>query len=134
MRKANGDLYPPNTLYQLVCGLQRNLHVYGRADIKLFDNPAFHGFCITLDGEMKRLIATGNYTNKNQAEPITQEQENHLWELYRGLLGDDNVLLNTTVYQVGFLFLDLVVEMNADGSGIHHHRSSFLNHQESEHI
>ena len=83
---------------QVVCGLQRNLRQHRRADIKLFDNPAFHGFCKTLDGEMKQLNATGNYINKKQAEPITQEKENRLWEL--GFLGDDNaqVLLNTMVY------------------------------------
>ena len=42
--------------------------------------------------------------NKKQAQPITQEQENRLWEL--GLLGDHNaqVLLNTIVYQVGYFF------------------------------
>ena len=59
---------------------------------------------LTLDGEMKHLNATGNYLamNKNQAQPITQEQENRHWEL--GLLGDHNaqVLLNTIVYQVGY--------------------------------
>ena len=53
---------------------------------------------------MKHLNATGNYLNKKQAQPITQEQENRLWEL--GLLGDHNaqVLLNTIVYQVGYFF------------------------------
>ena len=53
---------------------------------------------------MKRLNATGNYLNKKQSQPITQEQENRLWEL--GLLGDHNaqVLLNTIVHQVGYFF------------------------------
>lgn len=104
VRKSNGDAYPPNSLYQIVCGLQRYLRNHGRADIKLFDNPAFHGFRSTLDGEMKRLNATGKYINKKQAEPISPEQENRLWEL--GLLGDHSaqVLLNTLVYQVGFFF------------------------------
>ena len=37
---------------------------------------------------MKRLNGTGNYLNKRQAQPITQEQENRLREL--GLLGDHN--------------------------------------------
>ena len=104
VRKKNGDPYPPNTLYQLICGLQRQLREHGRADIKLFDNPSLHGFRSTLDGEMRRLNGTGNYLNKKQAQPITQEQENRLWEL--GLLGDHNaqVLLNTIVYQVGYFF------------------------------
>ena len=97
VRKKNGDPYPPNMLYQLICGLQRQLREHGRADIKLFDNLSLHGFRSTLDGEMKRL-------NGLKAQPITQEQENRLWEL--GLLGDHNaqVLLNTIVYQVGYFF------------------------------
>ena len=104
IRKKNGEQYPPNSLYQLICGLQRNLRENGRADVKLFDDPALHGFRSTLDGEMKHLNATGNYVNKRQAEPITPEQENHLWEM--GLLGDHNakVLLNTMVFEVGFFF------------------------------
>ena len=44
VRKKNGDPYPPNTLYQLICGLQRQLREHGHADIKLFDNPSLHGF------------------------------------------------------------------------------------------
>ena len=102
--KKNGDPYPPNTLYQLICGLQRQLCEHGHASIKLFENPSLHGFRSTVDGEMKCLNATGNYLNKKQAQPITKEQENRLWEL--GLLGDHNaqVLLNTTVYQVGYFF------------------------------
>ena len=101
VRKANGDAYPPNSLYQLVCGLQRHLRNHG---VKLFENHALHGFRCTLDGEMKRLNATGKYVNKKQAQPITPEQEDRLWELK--LLGDHNpqVLLNTMVFQVGFYF------------------------------
>ena len=102
VHKKNGDPYPPNTLYQLICGLQRQLREHGHADIKLLDNPSLHGFRSTLDGEMKCLNGTSNYSMKKQAQPITLEQENHLWEL--GLLGDHNaqVLLNKIVYQVGY--------------------------------
>ena len=41
-----------NTVYQLICGLQHQLRDHGHADIKVFDNPAFHDFRSTLDGEM----------------------------------------------------------------------------------
>ena len=104
VRKKNGEPYPPDSLYQIVCGLQRFLKDHGRADIKIFENPAFHGFRATINGEMKRLTATGKYTNKKRAEPISKEQENRLWDL--GLLGDYNpqVLLNTVVFQVGLFF------------------------------
>ena len=43
---------------------------HGRANIKLFENPAFHGFHSTLDGEMKQLNATGNYINKNRLNQL----------------------------------------------------------------
>ena len=64
IRKKNGEPYPPNSLYQIVCGLQCQLREHGRADIKLFENPALYDFRSTLDSEMKRLNATGNYLNK----------------------------------------------------------------------
>ena len=44
VRKLDGKPYPPNTIYQLICGLQRQLHQSGRADVKLLDNPSLHGF------------------------------------------------------------------------------------------
>ena len=104
IRKKNGEPYPPNSLYQIVCGLQRQLCEHGRADIKLFENPTLYDFRSTLDSEMKCLNATGNYLNKRQAQPIPAKQEDRLWEL--GLLGDHNaqVLLNTIVFQVGLYF------------------------------
>ena len=60
VRKKCSKPFPPNTLYQLCCGLQRQLQDHGQADIKLFDNPSLHGFRTTLDGEMKTLDLTGN--------------------------------------------------------------------------
>ena len=103
-KQKDGEPYPPNTLYQLVCGLQRQLRESGRAEIKLLDNPSLHGFKATLDGEMMRLNSTGNYLDKKQAQLISIAEEERLWEL--GLLGDHNpdVLLHTLVYQIG-LFL-----------------------------
>ena len=96
---------PPNTLYQLICGLQRQLREHGHADIKLFDNPSLHGFHSTLDGEMKHLNETGNYLNKKQAQPIAQEQESRLWELR--LLGDQ--MLRYFLIQ---LFIKLAISLH----------------------
>ena len=70
VRKANGDSYPPNSLCQLVCGLQWHLRNHGHANVKLFEDPALHGFRSTLDEEMKRLNATGNYVNKKTNKPL----------------------------------------------------------------
>ena len=86
-----------------------------------------------LDGEMKRLNATGNYINRKQAQPITLDQENHLWEL--GLLGEHNaqVLLNIMVYLAVFFFA-LRSGKNTDDSGIHPLKSSLMSHQVNTHI
>ena len=57
-----------------------------------------------LDGELKRLNATGKYVHKKKAEVITEEMEEILWQ--KGLLGDQSphVLLDTMVYLIGFYF------------------------------
>ena len=88
----------------MICGLQCHLHQSGFADIKLLDNPSLHGFKTALDEEMKWLIAIGKYVQRKKAQPISTDQEERLWEL--GLLGDHNpeMLLNTTVYQIGYFF------------------------------
>lgn len=52
-----------------MCRLQCHLHKHRCADIKLFENPFLHELHSTLDGEIKRLNATGNFfkiSNFNQ--------------------------------------------------------------------
>ena len=60
-------------------------------------------FRTTLDSEMKHLNGTSQYIHKKQAEPITVEDENLLWEL--SLLGTTSptVLLHTLVRIYGWV-------------------------------
>jgi hypothetical protein len=76
VRKANGDYYPPETLHNICSGLLRQI----RPEINIFKSPTFAGFQRNLDGEMKRLRSTGLGVRKKQAEPITIEEENFLWD------------------------------------------------------
>ena len=54
-----GEVYPPNTLYCLCCGIQRYLREEGQADINTFTDPKFKLFRDSLDAEMKRLTSLG---------------------------------------------------------------------------
>ena len=79
--------YPPNSLYQICCGLGRALRVADRSEIDIFNSPGFAMFHNTLDSCIKGLKAISNFEVK-QAEPITGEVEDRLWQ--KGLLEDSN--------------------------------------------
>ena len=50
-RNRNGDLYPPKTLYSLLCGILRHMRVENPEYPNFLDkkDPAFTGFLNTVD-------------------------------------------------------------------------------------
>ena len=90
IRKNNGLEYPPNNC--------------GRPELDTFKDPSFSDFRASLDAEMKRLQTAGIGSVKKQAEPLTIEEEELLWQ--KKLLGDHNPqsLLNTMMYMNGLHF------------------------------
>ena len=103
-KKPCGEPYPPNTPYQLCCGVQRYFRENGRADLNLSENVCFKTFQDSLDGEMKRLAAEGYGVIVKEAEAFTEDQEEKLCTLK--LLGDHSaqVLLDTMVFLIGKKF------------------------------
>ena len=103
VRKVDGTEYPPNTLHHIVAGLQNHLRLEGKM-VDLFKDRQFAPFQASLDGEMKRLQACGLGAKKRQAEVITHEEEEKLWE--SGQLGDSTPqqLLDTIVFCCGLFF------------------------------
>lgn len=82
----------------------RYLRWNGHPTIDFFADKDFTDFKNLLDAEMKRLQAKGLGSTKRQAEPLTQHDEEVLWQ--KGLLGDKDpqTLLNTMVFCNGLYF------------------------------
>ena len=103
VRRKDGKSYPPNTLYQLCCGVMHYIRGTNET-VDYFNDSAFAGFRKTLDGEMKKLRSQGLGTDIRQAEPISAEEEELLWQC--GALGGQNPqsLVDSMLYMCGLYF------------------------------
>ncbi len=72
--------------------------------VKLLDNAVFSKLCNTIDNKMKQLSTAGIIHHKKQAQPISLEQEDHMWK--SRILGNDTPekLVNTLLYLIGVHF------------------------------
>jgi hypothetical protein len=70
----------------------------------LFCISSFSGLRRILDAEMKSVHATGLTNQKDEKEPVTEKEEQQMWELQ--FLGDQTAkaLLNTIYFYNGKLF------------------------------
>ena len=99
----DGNEYRPNTIYELIISIQHFLRNNGRF-VRFLDDAEFQSMRQILDAKMKNPSRQGIGANKRQADVITEEQENILWE--NGILGSDNPeqLLDTLIFQLGLNF------------------------------
>ena len=76
----------------------------GHPEIDLFKDPEFADFRSSMVAEMKRLQSAGLGSERKQAEPLTLEEEEMLWQ--KKILGDHNpkTLLNTIMFLSGLYF------------------------------
>ena len=130
LRKRNGEEYPPNTLLHILFGLSRHFRTTGNPTID-FKDAQFAELWVTVDAEMRRIQKKGVGSKKRQAEPITESEEDQLWE--KGELEDHipQTLLNTVVYMVGLYFiirqlLELRAETRCKKNYLYHYISLFF--------
>lgn len=106
IKRKDGAEYPPNTLHQLVCGLQRYLkNDCGKVYVNLMkEGGQFNDFRKSLDTKMKELHAVGIGCKKSSSDPVTMTDEITLWET--GVFTVDKAvgLSNAVFYYNGKLF------------------------------
>ena len=107
-RNKNGEAYTGGTLYGLCAGIQRYVREKRNArrdevteTLDIYKDPSFSFFRGAMDSKLKQLHQSGVGSFKRQAEVISSDLENKLWNDH--LLGDDTPqkLLDTLVFVLG---------------------------------
>ncbi|XP_053399248.1 uncharacterized protein LOC123560554 [Mercenaria mercenaria] len=106
IKRQDGADHPPNTLHQLVCGLQRYLrNVCGKLYINFIkEGTQFNDFRKSLDTRMKELYAAGVGIKRSSSDPVTMSDEIRMWEI--GVFNSSSAtgLSNAVFYYNGKLF------------------------------
>ena len=86
--KAYGDPCSPSTLYQLCCGLQRLLKSLVEMILIFLKIHSCTSFSVHWTVKSNGYMVLANILKKKQAQPISESEENQLWELR--FLGDSS--------------------------------------------
>ena len=102
-KKTSGQPYPAETLYEIVISIQLYLALNGR-EMKFLNDPEFVTLKNTLDTRMKDLTQQGIRVRRRQAEIISVEEEDKMWNM--AVLGDTTPqkLVDTILYMFGVHF------------------------------
>ena len=102
--KKSGEHFPGKTLYQLVVVIQKYLQTK-KLKWRLIEDPEFADVKVVLDNVMKERAAMNLGLVSRQADLITYEMENKLWDL--NLLGVDtpDKLRTTCYFYLGLRFM-----------------------------
>ena len=104
VRNKDGEHYPPNTLYSLIMGLQRQLHGAARC-VNILTDARFFQVRQVLDLKMRQLRRQGLGAKLKKAEPLPNDDEDVFWQ--KGALGDHTpqCLLDTLIFYIGMNFV-----------------------------
>ena len=103
VRKKNGNVYPAETLYELVICLQMYVNSCGR-NVHFLDDNEFIEVRHSLDNRMKELSKDGNVQPHRKADIISVNDENLMWDLNVLGSGTPKQLVDTVLYLLGVHF------------------------------
>ena len=106
VRKTNGTMYPGKTLYEIICSIQAYLRHECKRSVTLIDvsGKTFANLNATLNHKMKEATSAGVGIEKKQANVVSKEQEDFLWQ--KGILGSSSpeTLRDTLLWIFGIHF------------------------------
>ena len=81
IRRQDGTDYPPNSLTNIISGIQRQLRENGR-NVNFFkkEDNEFLRLRQSLDSRMKELTAAGVGVAKKRSDPVSNSDEDTLWD------------------------------------------------------
>lgn len=101
VRRLDGDKYPPNSLVTLIAGMQQTICEVRKVDF--FRGDAFHLVRESLDAAMKIATKEGIGLNRRNAEVLSYDDEEKLWEKVLGSQTPEQ-LIRTLFYLNGLHF------------------------------
>ena len=103
LKKRDGCEYTSGSLFSVITAIQKHLEINGKR-VFFFNDDQFGTLKTCLDNTMKSVTKQGVGLVKKQAQVISKEQENSLWE--QGLLGTESpqILLQTVFWVIGVNF------------------------------
>jgi len=88
VRKDDGSKFPPNSLYDLVIGINKEYNSTHQKNCKFLADFNFKKIALVLDSEMKELTRMGYGVTKKVASEVSFDVEVMLWD--KGILGCSN--------------------------------------------
>ncbi len=103
IKRADGQDYPPNTVYSIIVMMQLFFEKKGQT-WKLLDGKLFNSVRNTVDNIMKRRSMARIAQKVKCSEPISITDEEEMWDF--GVLGEEtpDTLRNTVMYLIGLTF------------------------------
>ena len=103
VRNKKGEKYPPRTIYQLLCGIQRVILETSLDFPKICDERStqYRDLHRTCDTVFRKLHSDGVGTSVRHAEPILPEEEDKLWSTVGVLSTNDPILLQRAAFYIG---------------------------------